>query len=92
MLDAGVVDEDVDVLGQGVDGVEVRQVHGHRSHRGEPREDVETGLVAVHGIHGGAGVGEPTHAGCPDPARGPGHHGGPAAEVEVSDVVGMRRD
>ena len=74
MLEAGVVDEDVDVGRQVGDRVEVRQVGGRRLDLpiAEPSgELLEPGLVPVHGDDDRAGEGQPTAIAAPIPLAAP---------------------
>ncbi len=90
VLDAGVVDEDVDVRGQAREPVEVGEVGDHRL---DPRGGVEPAQrvgVAVHGVDEGAGGGERLGHRGPDAARGAGDQGDPSGEVGGGGGDGVR--
>ena len=81
MLQAGVVDQQVDVCGQGVHGVEIRQVARHGLDGGQDvGERPETGLVAVDRVHPGAVGHQPVGDRGADTGRGAGDQRGAAGE------------
>ena len=82
VLDAGVVDEDVDLGGQVGQRVEVGEVHGDRGDRRTGGQGRETLLVAVDGMHLRARPGQGPRDARSDAAGGPGDEGRPAGQVD----------
>ena len=88
VLDAGVVDHDVHIGRQRVDGVEIGEVADHRRDAGQlGGQRLDAGFVAVHGQHVRAVGHQPRHHRGTDPAGGAGDQRRAAAQHAVATGV-----
>ncbi len=86
VLEAGVVDQHVDVDVERVDRRAVGEVGHHRPAAGLGRDRLGRLRVAVDDQHLGPGRRQPQRAGAPDAAAATGHQCGASGQVNLHDV------